>query len=267
MGYNVENVTLDGKPASDPIRGSRRTFVREPDVCGATPSPTGSGGSSPSSSLGFFSEALMPVDEHRPPGFPQYITFDSRLNSFPRNWKEFCPVNANSLAEAGFFYFGPTTGDDPSIVILDAVACFHCKRKACKWEETDDPWVEHRKLTGGNCYFLNLNYDHHRPSTQVTPSTSQPTEPQDISKPSSSDPKEEAMAAVGQSLSCLASKFSETSLSSDDQARCKVCYSKDIEILFLPCRHVNCCAGCATAVTKCPTCRASIEGSVRIYLS
>lgn len=42
------------------------------------------------------------------------------------------------MAEAGFFWKGTTT--EP-----DTAACFLCGKVLDGWEETDDPWMEHKK--------------------------------------------------------------------------------------------------------------------------
>lgn len=50
--------------------------------------------------------------------------------------------------------------------------------------------------------------------------------------------------------------------------KCKVCFSADVEILFLPCRHLVCCETCEPSVDDCPlsTCGKHILGHVRVYL-
>ena len=48
---------------------------------------------------------------------------------------------------------------------------------------------------------------------------------------------------------------------------CKVCMDKDICVVFLPCGHLVACEDCATAVRKCPVCRAVIKGTIRTYMS
>ena len=275
MGYSVDNIPLDGKAASDPIRGiNRRTDFREPDVCGS--SPTGSGMSSPGVSLPFLpASSIITADDHRAASFPSFVTFESRLNTFPSDWVEkTCPVMASRLAEAGFFYRGPTTGDG-SVVVHDCVWCFHCGIPVGQWEATDDPWFEHNKISqqkAKDCYFLRLNYDHYMSrNEEATASATLEETPKTKEKTNEvvtgTSTKSLDLSSVGKALASFASNFESSQPSSSDQSRCKVCWTRDIEMLFLPCRHANCCGECATAVTKCPSCRASIEGSVRIYLS
>jgi len=46
---------------------------------------------------------------------------------------------------------------------------------------------------------------------------------------------------------------------------CKVCMEQEICIVFLPCGHFVACVNCATSMSDCPLCRATIKGSVRMY--
>jgi E3 ubiquitin-protein ligase XIAP len=292
MGYNVDNVPLDGNLSSDPIRGPhRRTYFREPDICGSSPSPSSqSGGSSPVSDfIPFVTGPLNEVEDYRPARHPDLVTFESRFRSFPPNWSSLCSVDASRLSEAGFFFIGgPAVGVDGETK-YDVVECFHCGRRACEWKPEDDPWFEHKKLFR-NCIFLKLNIETYRPTmnpsspTDVTisSSSSQPTVNQastsktlstssgSISCPTTTPKDTESISTISlaSQLSSLATDFHRTTLeTSADQGRCKICYTREVEILFLPCKHANCCAECATAVNKCPYCRTPLEGVVRIYLS
>ncbi|XP_019365661.1 PREDICTED: baculoviral IAP repeat-containing protein 7 isoform X1 [Gavialis gangeticus] len=63
-------------------------------------------------------------------------------------------------------------------------------------------------------------------------------------------------------------------LSTEEQLRClqeermcKVCMDKDVSVVFVPCGHLVACAECAPNLRRCPICRASIQGSVRTFLS
>lgn len=44
---------------------------------------------------------------------------------------------------------------------------------------------------------------------------------------------------------------------------CKICFSKDISTVFLPCGHVLACEDCANRVGRCPFCRASSRPSIK----
>lgn len=48
---------------------------------------------------------------------------------------------------------------------------------------------------------------------------------------------------------------------------CKVCYSANVEILLLPCKHLACCEQCEPTVDHCPlpACGKHIFATVRVY--
>lgn len=47
---------------------------------------------------------------------------------------------------------------------------------------------------------------------------------------------------------------------------CKVCFDKDVSIVFLPCGHLACCKDCAPQLKTCPICREVVLGTVKIFL-
>lgn len=50
---------------------------------------------------------------------------------------------------------------------------------------------------------------------------------------------------------------------------CKICFEKEVEVLFLPCYHLVSCQGCKEqlAQKKCPLCRAAYQGTIRVYFA
>ena len=48
---------------------------------------------------------------------------------------------------------------------------------------------------------------------------------------------------------------------------CKVCKESQVQILSLPCTHINMCEPCADIATHCPSCCERILGTVRIYMA
>lgn len=52
-----------------------------------------------------------------------------------------------------------------------------------------------------------------------------------------------------------------------DQRLCKVCLDAEVGVVFLPCGHLVACPACASALSDCPVCRASIRGTVRTFFS
>lgn len=60
------------------------------------------------------------------------------------------------MAEAGFYWHGTETE-------IDIAACFVCGKELDGWEESDDPWSEHRKHAP-QCPFVKFG----RPETHLT---------------------------------------------------------------------------------------------------
>jgi hypothetical protein len=46
---------------------------------------------------------------------------------------------------------------------------------------------------------------------------------------------------------------------------CKVCFDRQIDVLFIPCRHLVCCATCAALSKTCPVCRGHVSETLRVF--
>jgi len=54
----------------------------------------------------------------------------------------------------------------------------------------------------------------------------------------------------------------------DKDARlCKICYSREVRIVFMPCGHLLACAECAKNMKICGVCRKNVELTVQVYIS
>lgn len=53
----------------------------------------------------------------------------------------------------------------------------------------------------------------------------------------------------------------------DDRTLCKICLDREVEVTFLPCGHLVCCAECSKHVQQCPVCRRIVKASMRTFLS
>ena len=53
----------------------------------------------------------------------------------------------------------------------------------------------------------------------------------------------------------------------DTVRQCRVCYSAEMDTVFIPCGHMATCTECARNLSVCPICRTSIRGSVRAYIA
>lgn len=51
-------------------------------------------------------------------------------------------------------------------------------------------------------------------------------------------------------------------------SECRVCFAQPRGVLFLPCQHLVCCAGCAERLPqprRCPACRAAVESAIQVF--
>ena len=46
---------------------------------------------------------------------------------------------------------------------------------------------------------------------------------------------------------------------------CVVCVTERKCAVFLPCKHLSTCAGCASSLSTCPMCRTRIEDTLLVY--
>ena len=54
----------------------------------------------------------------------------------------------------------------------------------------------------------------------------------------------------------------------DDKYKCSICYEHDRTVVFLPCKHLCCCANCGKVdvTLNCPICREDINSRMKIFL-
>lgn len=174
----------------------------------------------------------------------QYTTLERRLDSFT-NWSN--PfVNKQKLAEAGFFYKNYS----------DVVECPYCHIEGHNWVEGDDPLQDHKDWSP-NCPYIISDRDDANIraidlplSFQILPNSY----PEDV-EPSTYHQLTTADEAL----------TSETSIS--ESVLCKICYSKSIEVMIIPCGHLVCCMTCSSSCDKCPICRGVIRQKIRAYFS
>ncbi|XP_030025462.2 death-associated inhibitor of apoptosis 1 isoform X2 [Manduca sexta] len=175
------------------------------------------------------------------PVHPRYATELSRLASF-KDWPRCMRQKPEELAEAGFFYTGQG----------DKTKCFYCDGGLKDWENDDVPWEQHARwfdrcayvqLVKGRDYVQRvlseacvIRATDEKPAPAPLPS--QPN----VSVASEEKPVEEAKI-------------------------CKICYSEERNICFVPCGHVVACAKCALSTDKCPMCRRAFTTALRLYFS
>ncbi|XP_039257064.2 uncharacterized protein LOC120333770 [Styela clava] len=52
-----------------------------------------------------------------------------------------------------------------------------------------------------------------------------------------------------------------------EEKMCKICFTNDADMVFVPCSHMVCCRTCTEAIRQCPVCRKKIEKAIRTYLN
>jgi hypothetical protein len=118
-----------------------------------------------------------------------------------------------------------------------------------KWEEHDDPWVEHERWYK-NCYHLELS--RHQPPKAP--------EPQLLNQPTQNFQSGLSLKPVTETT--LLEEPLKSGQGGDD---CVVCLDGGKTILFLPCSHLVCCPGCAKELISCPMCREVIVSKIHVY--
>ncbi|XP_055534404.1 E3 ubiquitin-protein ligase LRSAM1-like [Wyeomyia smithii] len=96
--------------------------------------------------------------------------------------------------------------------------------------------------------YLNRRIEYPEGDTPPTTPTAPPTEEDRIPEIPSSPPEEPSPLASG------TVQFSE----------CVVCLEETVQVIFLPCGHMCCCAGCHVDITDCPLCRSYIERKIKV---
>lgn len=111
----------------------------------------------------------------------------------------------------------------------DKVECYCCGASFKQWLPGDDPWKVHSEWFDA-CKFLrnNKNTDY-------------------IKK---AKPSAEMTNYLDREKEC-----------------CKICFTREKGVVYVPCGHIVACRKCGISFTNCPTCRARIKEIVQIYYS
>jgi baculoviral IAP repeat-containing protein 7/8 len=169
----------------------------------------------------------------------------TRLESF-KDWPKSLKQKPTALAEAGFFYKG----------IGDQTMCFECGGGLKDWEDDDDPWEQHA-IWFPECKFLVATKGREfveqvqaKLKIQVQVPTSNVTK--------ENENNEEKISKCEQGASASRN---------DDTKLCKICYSNEKEVVFIPCSHLVSCTECSLSLKTCPICRKRIDGTIRVFPS
>ncbi|XP_026290013.1 death-associated inhibitor of apoptosis 1 isoform X2 [Frankliniella occidentalis] len=203
------------------------------------------------------------------PAHPAYATLDARIESY-ESWPIGLKLRPQELAEAGFFFTG----------LGDKTMCFQCGGGLKDWAETDDPWREHA-LRFSRCSHVvqTKGQDFIAEVLGKRPATLTPEEIRALAIPKEylnvvqqhPLPEETSEASSSSSVSEESNKPQEVSKtptkSIDDAGACKICFSEEIGVAFLPCGHLVSCVKCVPSLETCAVCREPISATVRVYWS
>lgn len=59
---------------------------------------------------------------------------------------------------------------------------------------------------------------------------------------------------------------SQCSYQSSDSMLCNVCHKEEMDVAFIPCRHIYSCVKCAADLHECPVCTDAFCGTMQIFL-
>ena len=52
-----------------------------------------------------------------------------------------------------------------------------------------------------------------------------------------------------------------------DKLLCKICWDRETNVVFIPCRHICVCSHCLVHLNMCPVCRQIIQNSSLVFLA
>ncbi|KYN06128.1 Baculoviral IAP repeat-containing protein 3 [Cyphomyrmex costatus] len=187
--------------------------------------------------------------------YPEYRSYVARLKSFA-NWPLTKTHNIEKMAVSGLFYKG----------IKDKVICHQCGVRFEAWEPNDDPLIEHM-IFFEDCSYMCLIHKSIPPPIKLFEEFQKLCE--DVAKSFSN--LTDLKVSVEDKNLCenIVKRFLNSNnlkVSVEYKSLCKICFGKDLEVLFLPCKHLIACEQCAQNVTECRVCRMVVERTLRVYI-
>lgn len=269
------------------------------DTCGSLfIQPSNAKASAPKVNQVVSSLKKLGINKNSPPAFPHYATFDSRLRTFD-SWPISLRLKPNVLSEAGFFYTGK---GDQTLCFRCGGGLKHWEETDDPWTEharwfSSCPYVG---LVKGQEFINQVIGVKESPSEPITlqdlntviraHSEVKPTPSlMAISEPSASSTSSMTTARSSSNSISISTNSSSNSIcsstvsssaatsvstgqgsspsSSQDGRLCKICYQREMGVVFLPCGHVVACVYCASALTDCAVCRQRFTATMRLFLS
>lgn len=179
--------------------------------------------------------------KHLPPKVPSMASPDARRASF-NTWPG--PIDPDALVQAGLFY----------LRVSDWTQCFHCGGGLEKWVAGDVPQHDHAKHYP-HCEYVKLNNFQSGPDECSLFLCS-------IRLGTAEEAEEEEEQQESEGARALPPPSDEA----PGTLHCRVCAVNEMSVVFLPCKHLCCCPGCAAAMPTCPICRSKIEHVLRVHV-
>lgn len=143
-----------------------------------------------------------------------------------------------AMASAGFFYTGQG----------DVVICYFCGITLNEWLPHHDPWQRHLE-SSAKCKHIEV-----------------------VNRPYPMKMRAK-FAGKKNVTSLIEARIREMSLQSElepkgqDAIYCKICFTRTLNVLLIPCKHVYSCEVCFTKLKFCPLCRVQPENVMTIYFA
>nr|XP_018904719.1 PREDICTED: putative inhibitor of apoptosis [Bemisia tabaci] len=212
----------------------------------------------------------LSVQKKESPMFPKYATLKARLSSYIL-WPISLKIKPEMLAHAGLFYLGKG----------DHVMCFHCGLGLQDWRDDDDPWTEHALWAGRCNWVLSVKGKEFvsrivrkEKSLRTFPFRKQSLESMLAAKslraltvePQPTESGDKSIVFKSSTSQSSGPKVPPSETSTSNCRECKICFTEEISVVFLPCGHTMACIECAQSLDRCPVCRKSCLATARVYL-
>lgn len=181
-------------------------------------------------------EAVLNRDKPFRPQHFDYMTYKDRLYTF-QSWPKESSHRPEALAEMGFCF--NQRGDD--------IFCFCCDCEISDLQPGEDLWIRHAIIAPECVYLQNQKGKEfiEETRTKVLVNKNQHTTDNNIEN---QQPEPNVKIIFASPIDC------------------KICFTRNVRILFLPCSHLASCAQCSVYLTKCFVCKETIEYMVRVNL-